>query len=212
MTAQIYAKVGRHMAHAPGDHVSADLSTGWPLSIHGFLHFLLIVDWCSNKFWHYLLRTRAESHEYLNWWMIQAKTHLGHAVKVLHIDSGEMKADIIDEMCKKLGTIPVYTGTGQSKQNTRAERGIRTSTDMIVTMLSGGGATKDKWEFPCLCAQRVLGILPKMVDLQGPRKNKDGGRTERPLTPDEIWNGEKYNSYKDQTKFVFAPFCLGVRF
>jgi hypothetical protein len=89
-TDQGYAKVGRVVAVQIGDHVSADVSTDWPVSINGFKHFLLIVDWKSNKFFGFLLRTRKEANQYLLWWLARARTHLGRAIKNLHVDAAQL--------------------------------------------------------------------------------------------------------------------------
>ena len=88
ITANAYASHGRYSTHAPGDRVSADLSTNWPVSVNGYEHMLLIVDWHSNKFFTFLLRKKSESSQYLAWWLIYARTHLGHPVKNLHMDDG----------------------------------------------------------------------------------------------------------------------------
>ena len=58
ITANAYASHGRYSTHKPGDRVSADLSTDWPMSINGYKHLLVIVDWHSNKFFTFLLRTK----------------------------------------------------------------------------------------------------------------------------------------------------------
>ena len=86
ITANAYRSKGRHAAHANGDRVSADCSTNWPISVNGFKHMLLIVDWYSNKFFMFLLRTKKEAPHYLAYWLRYACSHLGHPANYLHID------------------------------------------------------------------------------------------------------------------------------
>ena len=59
-----YRKALRLMQYA-----SADVSTDMGTSVNGFKHFLCIVEWFSRMHWVYLLRTKAEAHEFLLWWL-----------------------------------------------------------------------------------------------------------------------------------------------
>ena len=85
-TATVFGKVGRHVTSRRGDRVSADIKTNMGLSMHGYQHILIIVDWFSNKFWLFLLRTRGEAQDWICWWLIKARVHLSYAVRHLYVD------------------------------------------------------------------------------------------------------------------------------
>jgi len=175
---------------------------------------LLIVDWHSNKFFTFLLRKKSESSQYLAWWLIYARTHLGHPVKNLHMDDGELNETgvraVLDSIKDTGGTKLVVTGVNQSKQNPKAERGIRTLQDTMRASMSVGGANPDKWEFAAVAGTSARNKIPKTTALGAQMKNGDGTMRPRPRTPDEIWENEDRGSYKYQMRFTFPPFCLGV--
>ena len=208
-TATPFGKVGRHVAQHRGDHVSIDIKTNLGLSIHGFQHILIIVDWFSNKFWLFLLRTRGEAHEWLGYWLIKTKAFLGRPVKNLHVD-GEFDTKLVLRLCAKMGTMPHLNERSQHQQNSKAERGVRTVDEMMKAMLARGNATRDKWEFTVPCIERVLGILPTMRKLRQRKTKPSGVREPRPRSPNEIWDDADYGSYRDQMKFVYPPFIGGA--
>ena len=49
-----------------------------------------------------------------------------------------------------------------------------------------------------------------MAALAGQMKEADGSMRERPRTPDESWDNTDRGNYKNQMRFTFPPFCLGV--
>ena len=89
----------------------------------------------------FLLRTKKEAPQYLAYWLRYACSHLGHPVKYLHIDGGELDAKAVRKVINSIerngtgGTQLQITGTAQSQQNPTAERGIRTLHDVIIKSL-----------------------------------------------------------------------------
>ena len=67
-------------------------------------------------------------------------------VEVLMTDNdGVFISDLFRGLCDELGIVQRYTVAGTSEQNGKAERGIRTMTDMIRTLLIAGKQDDNMW-------------------------------------------------------------------
>jgi hypothetical protein len=183
---------------------SADLSTDMPVSKRGFKHYLVIVEFSTNKHWIFYLKRRSEAKVYMLFWLRYAKAKY-HALKNLYIDGGELNCqEIIDEMSPNT----VHTNlAGAHEQNARAERGIGAINDLERTMRHAGGAPKSFWIYSTNCAVAAKNRMPSLRELKRSRRTK--GAT-RPLTPNEKWEKRQFKSYEEQRRHVAPAFCRVV--
>ena len=187
-------------------HVYADLSTDMGTSIEGYKHFLSIYAQGGFKHFAFCLRTRAEANQWLIVWM--RRTHTQHyplKIKFLHVDN-ELVTNKIKQECMDNGTQLIVNQRSAHEQNAKGERPIRSITEIMRAVLLQGGAHRHAfWPIGVHNAIEVLGYLPPMRKLRSKPKGKDKG--ERPLTPNEIWYGNNYPTYKEQMRNLVTPFC-----
>lgn len=196
-----------------GDHVSMDVSTDMGPSESGFRHYLLIVEWKTNFYTVFFLRTRAEADDYGAMWLRQFETKHRRKVGHVHIDGGELTSDRIKTVCRDLThgitatTIHIsapYTHT----HNSKAERGIGVIQPLERTIRKHGQAPKWSWPYSVSSAAHIHNLQPSTRDLE---KWHPGSSHKRPLTPHEMWYDYVAPSYRYLLRNVHATFgyCVG---
>ena len=187
-------------------HVYADVSVDMGKSIEGYKHFLSIFVQGAAKFFAFMLRTRAEANQWLIVWIKRAHTqHYPRKIKFLHVDN-ELNTNRIREGCLGSGTQILVNQRSAHEHNSKGERPIRTVTEIMRSILLQGGAHRHAyWPVAVANAMEVLGYLPPMRKLKAKPRGDKGG--ERPLTPNELWHGTKYPSYREQMRNLVTPFC-----
>ena len=203
----------RWMVVHVGDHVSMDISTDMGPSESGFRHYLIIVEWKTNFYTVFFLRTRAEADDYGAMWLRQFETRYRRKVGHVHIDGGELTSSRIQAVCKDLThgitvtTIHInapYTHT----HNSKAERGIGVIAPLERTIRKHGNGPKWSWPYSVKSAAHIHNLQPSTRDLE---KWHPGSSQRRPLTPHEMWYDYVAPSYRSLLRNVHATFgyCVG---
>ena len=187
-------------------HVYADLSTEMGLSIEGYKHFLSIFVQGASRFNAFYLRTRAEANQWILVWLRRAHTmHYPRKTKFLHIDN-ELNTNRLKKECMQNGTQLLVNQRSAHEHNAKGERPIRTVNEIKRATLLQGGAEHDPWwPIGVQNAIEVLNVLPPMRKLK--QKPKKGEEAVRPKTPNELWFGTEYPSFKEQFRNLVTPFC-----
>ena len=196
----------------PVKRVSADLKVDLPEGVSGFRHYLLIaVEMEHNvKIFTYLLRSRS-AEEYMVWWLRMAHTQLSpHKIAYLYTDSGELRTDRVKAECKVNGTRLLPNLRAQHRQNPLAESSIKRVEESTRSASVTANMPVSWWPFAHIACVNALGKIPQMNDLRKSKKNKDGTKAKRPITPDEEWYRKTYDSYEVQMLDVFPPGCLAI--
>ena len=189
------------------EHVWMDNKTNLGTSLEGYKNALVVYEGKSAKVFTFFLRSLAEAGDYALLWMRQAHNiHFPRKIIHLHIDGGEIFTKDVQAFCKEHGMVLHISQRAASEHNTKAERPIRTVTEMMRAIcLKGGAHLTAYWPVGFKCAEHALGLMPPQKLL---RQNVRGVRqAERPLTPNEIWDDVKYPDYKSQFRNLVTPFC-----
>ena len=205
--AKAFRKLSAPTVLTPLMWVSADLKVDLPLSVHGFRHYLVIVEWWSEHFWTFLLRKKSEGSKYLLFWMKMAMTsHPGLKIQNLKMDDEELNTNEVGEFCESKGTTFHPNLASEHKQNAKVERSIRTIDEMKRAIILAGSAPDNHWEFAVAAAPGILARMPSMRALRSPQK-VNGVKVDRPKTPHEKWTGKSYDSYTAQQDQIYPLFC-----
>ena len=212
LAAKIHAKTSRqksivNVARFLLDKVWADLCTDMGTSHAGYNHFLTIFEGFAEKIFVYLCKTKAEANQFLEYWIKMATNKHRTNIVDLYLDDGELNTKAVEDLILSAGGSVHVAATGASQHNSKAERPHRTVHEMGKAFRATGGADNEYWDCAIIAAGSVLGKLPTMRALRQALKPRNGQMPDRPLTPDEKWEGVTYANYKDQFRNVVTPFC-----
>ena len=208
--AHSYRKHAVDMELSPLSWASADLKVDLPRSLHGYRHYMVIVEWWSEHVWIFPLRRKSEAQHYLLWWVRMAHARFpGHKLQNLRIDDGELHSNLVTDELNQYGTTVHVNLAAEHQQNAKVERVIRTVEEMRKAALLAGSAPDSHWEFAVKAVAHALVRMPSMRLLKQPR-TVNGKPQPRPLTPHERWSGKRYKTFAEQHEFLYPPFSKVV--
>jgi len=148
-----------------------------PLSSSGKLYSMNIIDDFSSYVWTVPLSSKGEAAPSLQNWHCAVENQLGHCLKILISDNGELVSQSMAEWCAEFGVDHQRTAPYTSAQNGRAERLHWTILDKAHAMLISCKALHNLWDEFCATSAYLTNLTPSS-SLQG-------------RMPFELWYGRK---------------------
>ena len=165
---------------APLELVHSDLcEMNGILTKGGKRYFITFIDDSTRFCYVYLLKTKDEAFNYFKTYKAEVENQLERKIKRLRSDrGGEYFSNVFDEFCVEHGIVHERTPPFSPQSNGIAERKNRTLTELVNSMLSTAGLSKEWWGEAILTACHVLNRVPT--------KNKE-------ITPFEEWEKRRLN-------------------
>jgi transposase InsO family protein len=120
----------------PFQLLHCDIWTSPIPSNSGLRYYLIIVDDFSHYFWSFSLHRKSDVYATLVAFHAFAKTHFNLPILAIQCDNGgEFLNTCLDTFCVAHGVLLCFSCPHTSQQNGKAERAIRTTNDVIRTLL-----------------------------------------------------------------------------
>jgi hypothetical protein len=173
-------------------HVSADLII-LSRTLNGFVAFLLIVEWASRMKFGAMIKAKSEAGPLLLAWCRWAQAEQKTTIRNIHIDGGEMDSNLVLNFVNNQETAgALHTNkAGAHNHNSIAERHIQQVENLAGATMQRGGADAILSEYAYPYAVETANLLPRISELRKARKTPKGLARERPLSPLEIWKGQR---------------------
>ena len=149
----------RSRATKPLGRVHADLCGPFTPSAGGALHFLLLVDEFSRKYFLFPLKHKSEAAAKIMSWCRQAVLQADQEVVEFHSDNGgEFISNELKSFFERAGIRATTTVAGTPQHNGMCERGNRTICEGVVAMMQAAGAHSVLWSECALARTYVYNL------------------------------------------------------
>ena len=204
------------VARAVFDNVTADLVVNMPCtSLRGYKHYINATDWKSGHITGFLLKHRGEAAGYFLTYLKRGKTQHGRSPKRIIIDGGELRTKEIISFAGLNGTEIIINPAGQHPNAMgKAEQVNRNTQEAERSYLQHGNAPEFLWEFATVAAWCSSNVIPSARAMRKGNVPKDAKarKSKRPLTPLEMWEGRRADSYAELRANLIVPFCECVAY
>jgi histone deacetylase 1/2 len=152
--------------------IHCDLWTAPFPSLSGFKYYLIIVDDFSHYMWTYPIRLKSDVHLLLVNFHAFVRTHFLTTIRTIQCDNGkEFDNSANRTFFSSFGTVLRFSCPYTSAQNGKAERAIRTTNDVLRTILLQASMPPDYWAEALHTATHLINIRPtKPLDLKTPHE------------------------------------------
>jgi transposase InsO family protein len=152
------------------DLIHCDLWTSPIPSISGYKYYLVILDDCSHYLWTFPLRLKSDTFSTLSNFFAYVSTQFGNRVKAVQSDNDkEFDNSSTRTFLLTHGVLFRMSCPYTSPQNGKAERIIRTTNDVIRSLLFQASMPPSYWVEALHTATLLLNILPtKTLDFSTP--------------------------------------------
>ena len=151
------------------DLIHCDLWTSPVVSVSGYKYYLVVLDDCSHYLWTFPLRLKSDTFTTLSNFFAYVSTQFGTRVKAVQSDNGkEFDNSSTHTFFLTHGVLFRMSCPYTSPQNGKAERIIRTTNDVIRSLLFQASMPPPYWA-EALHTATLLNILPtKTLDFSTP--------------------------------------------
>jgi len=152
------------------DVIHCDLWTSPIMSISGFKYYLVILDDCSHFLWTFPLRLKSDTFPTLSNFFTYVHTQFGCTIKSVQCDNGrEFDNSASRAFFLAKGVTLRMSCPYTSQQNGKAERTIRTTNNVIRTLLFQASMPPSYWADALATATHLLNRLPtKTLNMSTP--------------------------------------------
>ncbi|KAL8143938.1 hypothetical protein V2J09_016970 [Rumex salicifolius] len=149
------------VSSSPFDLIHCDLWTSPISSVTGFKYFLVIVDDCTHFVWTFPLRYKSETPLHIQQFFQHVHTQFNVTIKQVQCDNGrEFNNTELHSFISQKGSNFRFSCPYTSQQNGKAERMIRTLTNMIRSILFHGHLPPCYWTEALTSATHLLNLIP----------------------------------------------------
>lgn len=143
------------------DLIHCDLWTSPILSVSGFKYYLIILDDCSHFTWTFPLRLKSDTFQALSDFFAHVRTQFGCTIKSIQCDNGrEFDNSSSHTFFLSHGATMRMSCPHTSPQNGRAERIIRTTNDIMRTLMFQASLPTTYWVEALRAATYLLNLRP----------------------------------------------------
>lgn len=145
----------------PFERLHCDLWTSHVPSSSGYCYYLIIVDDFTQYFWSFPLRKKSDVYNTFVAFHAYASTQFNLSIQSIQCDNGrEFDNTKLDVFCGSHGILFRFSCPYTSQQNGKAERAIRTTNDVVRTLLFQASLPSSFWAEALHTATYLINIRP----------------------------------------------------
>jgi transposase InsO family protein len=148
----------------PFDLIHCDLSTSSVSSVSGYKYYLVILDDCTHYSWTFPLRQKSDTFPTLSHFFTFVSTQFDRTIRSVQCDNGrEFDNSSTHTFFLSRGIQLRMSCPYTSSQNGKVERMIRTTNDVMRSLLFQALLTARYWAESLYTATYILNLLPTKV-------------------------------------------------